>query len=169
MNDMDDDDAAPGVKIVALEDTHVDDLAEIVRLNNHSLTDLVRSDLSEWIGRGRPAGHEYFTALDGARPIGMTGFRPDLWGVHDIYWLVWLYIHPDYKRKGIASKLFAHAQSRLREIGCRKAYLDVGNEEHHTAAIAFHKKDGFVLEGHLRDYWREGEDFMIFSKHLSRN
>jgi GNAT superfamily N-acetyltransferase len=159
--------AASQICIVDLEPDHVPHLAEVVRLNDADIVHLMEADVGEWLSAGRPAGEAYFTALaaDGIA-VGMTGYRPDPWKVPDISWLVWLYIHPDWKRHGIARRLFAHAQDRLRAGNCRKVYLDVGNERQHQAAIAFHERDGFVREGYLRDFWRDGEDFLIFGKRL---
>ncbi len=156
------------VEIVPLEHAHVPRLVETVRANDPTIPHLLEQDLASWFERGRPPGEEYFTALHGGQPVGMTGFRPDPWGVRDIYWLVWLYIDPAFKRRGIATRLFGHAQARLCKIGCRKVYLDVGNADKHQAAIAFHKRDGFLLEGFLKDYWEDGDDFFIFGKRLDR-
>lgn len=100
------------------------------------------------------------------RLVGVTGYRPDAWGAHDIWWLVWLYIAPKFKRQGIATRLFATAQQELRGLGCRKCYLDVGDLVAQSAAVAFHERDGFRLEGTLLDFWGSGLHHHIFGKLL---
>ncbi|HEU0097455.1 MAG TPA: GNAT family N-acetyltransferase [Allosphingosinicella sp.] len=160
-------DGAAPIEIVGLDPSHLPKLREIVAANDPDIPHMMVADVSAWLDSGRPGGEAYFTALDPAgRVLGMTGYRPDPWGVADISWLVWLYVDPAEHRRGIARRLFAHAQDHLRERGCRKVYLDVGNADQHGAAIAFHEQDGFVREGTLRDYWEDGEDFLIFSKRL---
>jgi len=146
--------------------SHIADLYSIVKLNDPTLPDLMLSDVTSWLERGEQKREHYIVALLGEKVVGMTGFKPDAWGAADIAWLVWLYVHPDYKRQGIASQLFHAAQDQLREQGVRKAYLDVGNADRQPDAIAFHERDGFVLEGALKDYWAPGEDFLIFGKNL---
>ncbi|HXT68716.1 MAG TPA: GNAT family N-acetyltransferase [Vicinamibacterales bacterium] len=154
------------VAIVDLEPAHLPQLMEVVRLNDQTLPQMMCADVTRWLEAGRPPQERYFSGIAAGEPIAMTGFRPDPWGVKNISWLVWLYVHPAWKRRGVARSLFTHAQNVLRQQGCRKVYLDVGNEIQHRAAIAFHEADGFVREGYLRDYWAEGEDFLVFGKRL---
>ncbi len=158
---------AEGVVIADFALAHLPALAEVVRMNDSAIAHLMERDVRGWWDRGRPANEGYFTALAGDRPVGMTGFQPDPWRVADISWLVWLYIDGSWKRRGVATMLFHHAQDVLRARGCRKVYLDVGNADAHASAIAFHERDGFVREGFLKDFWEDGEDFIVFGKRLA--
>lgn len=103
----------------------------------------------------------------GGAVVGVMGFRDDPWGVPDVYWLEWLFVLPEVRRHGVAAALYGELERRLKALGCRKAYLDVGNAELHTAAIAFHESQGFALEGVLKDFWADGEDFLVFGKRLT--
>lgn len=98
--------------------------------------------------------------------VGFMGYKAKRWGGDDIFWAIWLYVDPKFRRKGIATKLYNRIENELRKIGCRKIYLDVGNEETHQEAIKFHKRNGFKLEAKLFDFWSDGEHCLLFSKRL---
>lgn len=115
---------------------------------------------------GQDAVGSYLVAeLEGA-VVGVVGWVPDHFQVPDIRWLAWGYVRPEYQRRGVGAALFDAAEERLVQLGVRKIYLDVGNAAEHESAIAFHTKRGYTLEGSLPDFWADGDDLLIFGKHI---
>jgi GNAT superfamily N-acetyltransferase len=55
--------------------------------------------------------------------------------------LDWLYIDPDYHGKGIASKLFDHAEEFTRKLGNNQLYIWVHPDNHRM--LKFLKKKGY--------------------------
>lgn len=159
--------APAGMRIRALAGPDVARAAEIVAANDAGIVHMLERDLGAWLGRPGADDEGYFVAeLDG-RVVAIQGFQPDPWRVRDVKWLVWAYVDPPWKRRGISAALLAHIEAGLRAAGTRKLYLDVGNEADHREAIAFHLSQGFLQEGYLRDFWQDGEDFLIFGKRLA--
>jgi len=154
------------VRLRDMADADAETMIEIVRRCDPGIPDLLRKDLDRWTAAGKPGNEQYFVATIGGVVTGLVGYQPDVWGVADISWLVWGYVEPAFQRRGIGEMLFAHAEERLAARGCRKIYLDVGNASEHVAAISFHERRGYLREGYLRDYWCDGEDFLIFGKRL---
>jgi GNAT superfamily N-acetyltransferase len=97
---------------------------------------------------------------------GVMGYSPDPWGVADVWWTEWLFVLPKARRRGVATALSEEIERQIVARGCRKVYLDIGNAERQAAAIAFHRSQGYEQEGALRDFWAEGEDFLVFGKRL---
>lgn len=117
---------------------------------------------------GKPREQEFVVAEIGNRIVGLLGHLRDVWGTPDIWWLNWLYVDPEIRRQGVATNLLLETERRLRKKGCRKVYLDVGNEDTHLEALALYERVGFKLEGKLIDFWRTGEDFLVFGKPISK-
>ena len=56
-------------------------------------------------------------------------------------WIYYLAVKPDYRNKGIASKIVKEAESRLLEMGCPK--IDLMVRKTNQDAISFYKKIGY--------------------------
>jgi GNAT superfamily N-acetyltransferase len=58
-----------------------------------------------------------------------------------VCWLDWLYVDPDYHGKGIASKLFDHAEEFAMKLGNDQLYIWVHPDNHRM--LKFLKKKGY--------------------------
>ena len=56
-------------------------------------------------------------------------------------WIYYLAVKPEYRNKGIASKIVKEAESRLLEMGCPK--IDLMVRKTNQDAISFYKKIGY--------------------------
>jgi ribosomal-protein-alanine N-acetyltransferase len=62
-----------------------------------------------------------------------------------------LAVHPDFRRRGIATKLFEDALNELKEIECRYLYLEV--RVSNLEARKFYEHLGFRVMGIRKDYY----------------
>ncbi len=67
--------------------------------------------------------------------------------------------HCDYRRKGVGSRLLTEALRDGRQMGMRRAFLEVraGNE----AAQAMYRKFGFEVTGRRAKYYRDNDEDAI--------
>jgi ribosomal protein S18 acetylase RimI-like enzyme len=159
--------AAPDVHVVIrpMEADDLDAALAVIDANDPTLSDIARYEVRDAFFE-RPREQFFYTADAGGQVIGLMGGMRDIWSVDDVWWVNWLYIAPAWHRRGIGHMLYTRIEESLLARGCRKVYLDVGNEAEHGSAIAFHLAHGFAREGYLKDYWEDGEDFLIFGKRL---
>ena len=143
-----------------------DDVIKIISDYNQEHGEIAKKEFTECFFQGNPRKQVFHVAVVDNKVVGVMGYKPDNEGADRVYSAVWLYVHKDYRRKGIGSKLWSSIEKALINKGARKCYLDVGNERDQPEAIAFHKRQGFELEGVMKDYWKDGEDMMIFGKRL---
>ena len=72
-----------------------------------------------------------------------------------------LAVHPDHKRKGVATHL-------LNTLTAPTQHLDV--RQSNAAAIAFYRRHGFHKVGHRRKYYtRPTEDAIMMTRQLNRS
>jgi GNAT superfamily N-acetyltransferase len=69
-----------------------------------------------------------------------------------------VFVHPDYQKKGIGSRMLNLIFIELEKNGINKFCLDSGYK---SAQKIWIKKFGFP-EYHLEDYWGEDEDHMVW-------
>jgi ribosomal protein S18 acetylase RimI-like enzyme len=82
----------------------------------------------------------FFVALSGDSVVGtvMTGYDGHRG------WIYSLAVLPEHRRKGIASKLLSHAESRLAELGCMKINLQILSENEQV--VGFYERHGYQVE-----------------------
>jgi ribosomal-protein-alanine N-acetyltransferase len=75
-----------------------------------------------------------------------------------------LNVHPEYRRKGVASSLMDHALDMLRENGCKVVTLEVGINN--RAAQNLYKSKGFTVDRILHNYYKNGDDALHLIRKL---
>jgi [ribosomal protein S18]-alanine N-acetyltransferase len=78
--------------------------------------------------------------------------------------LITLDVHPDYRRRGIASALLTESLRKLREIGHRsvRCQIGVGNEP----SLDLHRRFGFHPKRVLKHYYGPGRDAYLLQTKL---
>ena len=94
-------------------------------------------------------------ACFGATPMTEASF--------DLYWLV---VAADARGGGIGAKLCAAVGEHLKQRGGRLIRVETSSLEGQGGARRFYEKTGFGLAGAIPDFYREGDDLLLFAKVL---
>lgn len=85
----------------------------------------------------------------------------------DAVWnLYFIGVHPDCQGQGRGAALLRHVEEALRAKGQRLLLMETSGLDSFTKTRAFYRKNGYEEEARLRDFYREGEDKVIFRKAL---
>ena len=80
----------------------------------------------------------------------------------DVWWLGWFYVLPSEQHKGIGQILFDQTLKFCKNRkDCRKIYVDVSSLPEYITAKRFYIKNGFIIEGILKDFYDRGEDQFV--------
>jgi ribosomal protein S18 acetylase RimI-like enzyme len=88
-------------------------------------------------------------------PIPLTENR------YDLYWIA---VDPAYGRHGIGSQLMAAMEEDLRRAGPGHIYIDTSSTEGYAKARAFYEKNGYRIASLLKDFYRDGDDRVLYLK-----
>ncbi|MFN2297382.1 MAG: GNAT family N-acetyltransferase [Anaerolineales bacterium] len=111
------------------------------------------------------SGYEWLSArVDGA----LAGFicfgsTPLTEGGYDLYWIC---TDPDWRNRGIGRCLFAAMESSIRKWGGRLVMIWTSGAEAYLPSHRFYERMGCGLSATVRDYYRPGEDLLVFVKYL---
>ncbi|OQX09383.1 MAG: hypothetical protein BWK76_22280 [Desulfobulbaceae bacterium A2] len=102
--------------------------------------------------RGRLAGYI------GYGPIPLTV------GCWDLYWIA---VDPAQGRHGIGSALLRAMEDELRDRNARQIHIETSSLPDYQAARDFYTRHGFTLAASLPDFYRPGDDKLLFVRFLS--
>ncbi|MBP9882247.1 MAG: GNAT family N-acetyltransferase [Chitinophagales bacterium] len=68
--------------------------------------------------------------------------------------------------KGIASEMMKHIEHLLKQKGGRILIVETSSDDAQIAARNFYKRIGYTQEAVIRDFWKDGEDKIVFWKKL---
>lgn len=105
----------------------------------------------------------YFTARDNGKIIGYAGF----WSVSGEGDITNVAVLPEYRKKGIASKLIESVIKKSNELSLSLLTLEV--RKSNFAAQNLYSKYGFEIIGERKRYYSDNhEDALIMTKKLER-
>jgi ribosomal protein S18 acetylase RimI-like enzyme len=82
---------------------------------------------------------------------------------YDLYWLV---VAQDARGRGIGSGLSTAVEEELKQRGARIVRVETSSLEGQGGARRFYEKTGFRLAGAIANFYKEGDDLLVFAKVL---
>ena len=108
----------------------------------------------------------FFAACDeGDRVLGYVCFGPTALteGTFDLYWIA---VRQSAQGGGVGRALMEWTEKHLRAAGGRLLVLETSGTPKYTPTRRFYERLGY--DGHLSvpDFYRPGDDLIVYSKHL---
>ena len=91
------------------------------------------------------------------------GDAPFTDGVYDVYWLA---VHPARLGLGVGRALLEAAEGDVRDRGGRMLLIDTASKPSYDMTRAFYEHLGYRETARVRDYYRVGDDKVIYAKRL---
>jgi ribosomal protein S18 acetylase RimI-like enzyme len=93
----------------------------------------------------------------------LLGPTPATAGTYDMYWIA---VHPDFQGLGLAQALDEFAVEFVRE---RNGYLiiaETSSQPSYERTRGFYTKQGYQVMARIVDYYKPGDDLMVFGKRV---
>jgi ribosomal protein S18 acetylase RimI-like enzyme len=84
-------------------------------------------------------------------------------GSYDLYWIV---VDSDQQRGGIGRQLLEQTETAIRALGGVRLYADTSSQEKYAPTRAFYRRRGFRKAAELTDFYRVGDNKIIYEKAL---
>lgn len=112
------------------------------------------------------SGYEWLSARAGDRLVGFVCYGPTplAQGAYDLYWIC---ADPDWKVQGIGRALFSAMEMEIRRQNGRLLMIWTSGAKEYLPAMKFYERMGCELSARIRDYYRPGEDMVVFIKYFS--
>ncbi|MFA7348373.1 MAG: GNAT family N-acetyltransferase [Desulfurivibrionaceae bacterium] len=115
-----------------------------------------------------PAKNDYSILVAVAEGQGVAGFVcygeiPMTDRRFDLYWIA---VDPDLGRQGVGKQLLARMEEELAGQGGGIVYVDTSSTPGYDRARSFYEKNGYQVACVLTDFYRAGDDRVIYRKTL---
>lgn len=106
----------------------------------------------------------WFTDYDN-EPVGVAYVAPERMteGTWNLYLIA---IHPVHQRQGRGAALLRHVEQMLAHRGERVLLVETSGLEDFEYVRAFYRKSGYEEEARIREFYKAGDDKIIFRKAL---
>ena len=110
-------------------------------------------------------GHTWLTDDDGG-PVGVAYYAPER--MTDQTWnLYMIAVHPDRQGQGRGAALVKHVEETLAAQGGRVLIVETSGLGSFERTRAFYRKCGYDDEARIRDFYKAGDDKIVFRKALA--
>jgi GNAT superfamily N-acetyltransferase len=141
-------------------------IAAAIPIFNQEEVECVDELWNEYQERGPEAsGYSFLVDREEGRVRGFACFGPRALTdrTYDLYWIA---VDPGIHRGGVGKGLLAATEEAVRGQGGRLLIAETSGLEKYTATRAFYLATGYTQEATLKDFYRDGDDLVIFTKHL---
>ena len=92
------------------------------------------------------------------------GPTPLTQGVYDLYWIA---VDPAAQRKGSGRHLVEYVERDVIKRGGRMLLIETSSQETYGSTIRFYEKNRYEMVARIKNFYRIGDDKLVFSKELS--
>lgn len=93
------------------------------------------------------------------------GPTPMTEGTVDLYWMA---VHPEKHRQGYGRALVQRVEQTTRAQNGRLIVIETSAKPMYSSTRQFYRQTGYIETARLPDFYRDGEDLVIFCKHLNK-
>jgi ribosomal protein S18 acetylase RimI-like enzyme len=110
--------------------------------------------------------YEIFSYVDGEQYVAgyvCIGPTPSTQGTFDLYWIA---VSPGLHGKGVGSELLRFTEEHIRAKGGRLLIAETSSTPKYEKTRAFYERKGFERRACIKDYYKSGDDLIIYGKYL---
>ncbi|MBM4170178.1 MAG: GNAT family N-acetyltransferase [Ignavibacteria bacterium] len=139
-------------------------LLDATRVFSSEEVDVAIGMMEEVVGAEEHEDYAMFSFVDDAGTvrgyycIGPVSFSRTTF---DLYWIA---TDPELHGKGIGRSLIEHCERYVRSNSGIKIVAETSSRPAYDGTRRFYERCGFVEEARIRDYYRTGDDLVVYTK-----
>jgi ribosomal protein S18 acetylase RimI-like enzyme len=152
--------------VIAADCERVRDLVASSRFFSSNEIDVAAELVEERLSKGLGSGYHFLFAEDRGHLLGYTCYGP-IACTEDSFDLYWIVIRSQLRGMGLGRRLLAETETLIEQQGGKRVYVETSSREQYSPTRGFYTGRGYELCATLKDFYREGDDKMIYVKVLS--
>jgi ribosomal protein S18 acetylase RimI-like enzyme len=126
--------------------------------------------IDEWLELGEHSGYLTYVLETGeegnSEVLGYSCFGPTplTESTYDLYWIA---VDKSKHRGGVGKRLLKFTEEEIARRGGQMLLVETSSQETYGGTIQFYEKTGYELVGKIKEYYKPGDDKLIFVKKLA--
>jgi ribosomal protein S18 acetylase RimI-like enzyme len=126
--------------------------------------------IDEWLELGEHSGYlTYVLESQGEESSEVLGYvcfgpTPLTEATYDLYWIA---VDKSRHRGGVGKRLLKFAEEEIARRGGQMLLVETSSQETYGGTVQFYEKTEYVLVGKIKDYYKPGDDKLIFVKKVA--
>jgi GNAT superfamily N-acetyltransferase len=121
--------------------------------------------LDDYHEGNRQLGHRAITFEQDSQPVGFAYYAPTPMTDHTWH-LYWIFVSKTIQAKGIGAQLLKFVEDDILASGGRLFLIETSSLPSYQPTRNFYRKHGYEQAATIRDFYMDGDDQVIFRKHL---
>jgi ribosomal protein S18 acetylase RimI-like enzyme len=111
------------------------------------------------------SGYYFLVDREDERVVGYACYGPRALAdrTYDLYWIA---VDPTVRGGGIGRRLLTACEEAVRKLGGRILVVETSGLPEYAPTRGFYLATGYLLEATLKDFYKDGDDLVIFTKRL---
>jgi ribosomal protein S18 acetylase RimI-like enzyme len=111
------------------------------------------------------SGYYFIVDKEEGRVLGYACYGPRALTdrTYDLYWIA---VSPTARRGGVGRGLLSATEEAVRKMGGRILIAETSGLPEYESTRAFYIATDYTLEATLKDFYKDGDDLVIFTKRL---
>jgi ribosomal protein S18 acetylase RimI-like enzyme len=124
--------------------------------------------VDDWLADGEDSGYLTYVLESTNNPFPIVGYicfgeAPLTIGTYDLYWIA---VDTKHHRGGFGKKLIQFAEEEIERRGGRMLLIETSSQETYGGTISFYERSGYEIAGRIKDFYKLGDDKLIFCKRV---
>ena len=125
--------------------------------------------IDEWLELGEHSGYLTYVLeardSDTSEVLGYVSFGPTplTESTFDLYWIA---VDKSKHRGGVGKRLLKFTEEEIVRRGGKMLLIETSSQETYGGTIQFYERTGYELVGKIPEYYKPGDDKLIFAKRL---
>jgi ribosomal protein S18 acetylase RimI-like enzyme len=151
-------------KIRAVTQSDIDGLKKVVDSSDLFPSEYLDEMISDYFNN--PDTQDiWFTYIDNNKQVAIGYCVPEKL-TEGTYNLLAIGVSQDFQRNGVSSEMMKYIEQLLKHKNGRLLIVETSSDDAQIGARKFYEKIGYTQEAIIRDFWKDGEDKIVFSKKL---
>jgi GNAT superfamily N-acetyltransferase len=124
--------------------------------------------LDEYHAANHSFGHRAVSYEKDGKVIGFAYYAPAAMTDHTWY-LYWIAVERTIQAKGVGAALLHHSEKEILAAGGRLYLIETSSLPEYDPTRKFYLKHGYEKHAIVKDFYTDGDDLIVFRKHLRRD